>query len=384
MNAKKMLQISGLSVIVLALVIGGGSLLFSASPVPCALDDVYDEDAANPVRPAPNASAGTDGRTLEALFGPMPEKVTERGRSARVYTLGRGISFHMCWCWGVRVLTYDPEEDFNGWQDDRFTFWQDPDTRNLIITDNAEFVAFFDIERDITSTLAYDGTRSHRFRTFSVYFFSNGDVQLVTADETVVFRDNWKWQTRHFGDESLAVTPDYVMELDDRFMQLIGFNFFELGAWNAPSESMALSRSFGFSVDLPWLADARAVRFDESGMTAFVAPSYMLPHQIRLADLIADFGERAQLPPGVLVTFDEAVAAAARAILDAEGVSVDGLAGYMHLEERDSGMVWWGWFLSEELTQFQEGFEFAGFTVCAETGEVLQIRISSPENPVFG
>ena len=205
--------------------------------MPCILDEEYDFDNASEyeyydeqeVRPDVTAEV-----TLEALFNPMPEPATERGRSPRIYRLGRGISFHMCWCWGIRVLTYDSEEDFNGWQYDRFTFWQDSETRSIIITDNREFVAFFDYERDIASTLAYDGTRSHRFRTFSVYFFSNGNAVLVQANPlpNFNFRTNWAWQWRYFTDERMPVSLNFIMELDDRFMQLIGHNFFELGAWN--------------------------------------------------------------------------------------------------------------------------------------------------------
>ena len=212
----------------------GSALNLSAEPSrqPCIFDDDYEYE--NQMELVPGYGLVESGEfTLEALFGPMPLYATERSRSPRRYELGRGISFHMCWCWGIRVLSYDPEEDFNGWQYDRFTLWQNETTRNLIITDNQEFIAFFDIDRDITSTLAYDGTRSHRFRTFSVYFFSDGNVTLAHPDlGNVNFRENWVWQWELFNNETLPVSLNYVMELDDRFMMLIGFNFFQLGAWN--------------------------------------------------------------------------------------------------------------------------------------------------------
>ena len=218
-------------VLTVTLLMFGGALTVSAEPirVPCIFDDDYEYE--NQLIPVPEVTAGGEF-TLEALFGPMPLYATERERPPRRYELGRGISFHMCWCWGIRVLSYDPDEDFNGWQYDRFTLWQDEISRNLIITDNVEFVALFDIERDITSTLAYDGTRSHRFRTFSVYFFSNGNVTLAHPDIVINFREYWVWQWELFSNETLPISLNYVMELDDRFMQLIGFNFFQLGAWN--------------------------------------------------------------------------------------------------------------------------------------------------------
>ena len=199
--------------------------------LPCILDEEY--GSPQETMPASGMAGLTGGElTLEALFNPMPQYARERDRTPRRYYLGRDISFHMCWCWGIRVLSYDPDEDFNGWQYDRFTLWQDEVTRNLIITDNQEFVALFDIERDITSTLGIEGTRSHRFRTFSVYFHSDGYVTLAHPDKIVHFRENWVWQWELFNDETLPVSLNYVMELDDRFMQLIGSNFFQIGAWN--------------------------------------------------------------------------------------------------------------------------------------------------------
>ena len=211
------------------------ALTLNAEParLPCILDLEYEYENPPETVLAHEMLRHTYGAfTLEALFNPMPSYATERGRSPRRYELGRGISFHMCWCWGIRVLSYDPDEDFNGWQYDRFTFWQDEITRNLIITDNHEFVALFDIERDITSTLGYEGTRSHRFRTFSVYFFSDGNVTLAHPDMTVNFREDWVWQWELFNNDTLPVSLNYVMELDDRFMMLIGANFFHIGAWN--------------------------------------------------------------------------------------------------------------------------------------------------------
>ena len=213
----------------------GNALTLNAAParLPCILDLEYEYENPPETIPAPEIVIPISGEpTLEALFNPMPIYARDMGRSPRRYELGRDISFHMCWCWGIRVLTYDPDEDFNGWQYDRFTLWQDETTRNLIITDNEEFVALFDIERDITSTLGFEGTRSHRFRTFSVYFHSDGYVTLAHPEMTVHFRENWVWQWELFSDDTLPVSLDYVMELDDRFMMLIGYNFFQIGAWN--------------------------------------------------------------------------------------------------------------------------------------------------------
>ena len=228
------------SVLLAFIMVFGSMLTLYAEParvVPCVLgaDNGNEDRQENETAPFEAAPFGGE-LTLEALFGPMPLEVHERQqrgeRVARRYHLGRGITFHMCWSWGVRVEEYNPEEDFNGWQYDRFTLWQDEVTRNLIITDNHEFIAFYDVERGITKTLAYDGTRSYRFRTFSVYFFSDGYVTLAHPEIHTDFRINWVWQWELFNDETLPVSLNYVMELDDRFMQLIGFNFFQIGAWN--------------------------------------------------------------------------------------------------------------------------------------------------------
>ena len=231
---KKIRKFQNMAATILALVLFSGCVLtVNAEPLrqPCIPGD--ENEYKNPHETATASGFAASGEfTLEALFDPIPQYVAGRGRSSRRYELGRGISFHMCWCWGIRVLTYDRYEDFNGWQYDRFTFWQDETTRNLIITDNIEFVALFDIERDITSTLSYEGTRSHRFRTFSVYFFSNGNVTLAHPNMTVNFREDFVWQWELFNNETLPVSLDYVMELDDRFMMLIGSNFFRIGAWN--------------------------------------------------------------------------------------------------------------------------------------------------------
>ena len=234
-NSSKMFRNAAAVFLALVLMFGNAyTLIAEPERQPCILEDEYEYEGPAAYGYGYEAAdiRAAELTTLEALFRPMPPYATDMGRSPRRYDLDRDISFHMCWCWGIRVLSYDPDEDFNGWQYDRFTFWQCEVTRNLIITDNVEFVALFDVERDITSTLGFEGTRSHRFRTFSVYFFSNGDVVLAHPLMTINFRDNWAWQWELFNDDTLPVSLNYVMELDDRFMMLIGYNFFRIGIWN--------------------------------------------------------------------------------------------------------------------------------------------------------
>ena len=384
MRKNKIFQNVAIALATTVLAFGNAAnLLAEPARPPCILDDAYELENPSESADAAGPAAG-GGPTLEALFDPMPPPSTERGRFPRTYHLGRGISFHMCWCWGLRVLSYDPEEDFNGWQYDRFTFWQDETTRNLIITDNQEFVAFFDAGNDLTSTLSYEGTRSHRFGDFSVYFYSCGNVTFASRHRIAHFRLNWVWQTQYFGDENLPMPLSQIMEIDDRFMQLIGFNFFRLGAWNKNMEN-AQEAQAGSGVEFQWLVNPHHISYVERGMNFDMVMKYFIIDNIPAVYLLVDLDDVGTYPITALVSFREAAKTAAGGIYEEFGFSIDGMVGYMHLDfSPQFGTRWVGFIVSEEHTPHTDAHELFHFLVDAFTGEIIELHMNTPETPFRG
>jgi len=192
------------------------------------LDDVYptettietpsrEPDVAQVQMPVSREIGDSDWCILHDPF--VPPTISSSRNSARTVRVVPGqLEMHICWCFGVRVTTYDSTVDWTNFEHDVYTFSQCPDTFNLVITDGVNFVAYFDALNGLTATFAYEGTRSYRFSDWSVYFFSNGRIQSVlTGNRQYYFMQNWGivdgWETT-----SMPMQWAELLRIDQMFM----------------------------------------------------------------------------------------------------------------------------------------------------------------------
>ena len=89
------------------------------------------------------------------------------------------------------------------------------------------------------------------------------------------------------------------------------------------------------------------------------------------------------------LSFEEVATVVAVEIYSRLGVSVDGLRGSMHFLGHGNGLefpggVWFGSILDPSRTEHNEGDELFIFIIDAVTGEIIQLDMTTPDNPWLG
>ena len=89
------------------------------------------------------------------------------------------------------------------------------------------------------------------------------------------------------------------------------------------------------------------------------------------------------------LSFEEVATLVAVEIYSRLGESVDGLRGSMHFLGHGSGLefpggVWFGTILDPSRTEHNSGDELFMFMIDAVTGEIIQLDMTTPDNPWFG
>jgi hypothetical protein len=160
---------------------------------------------------------------ITRLFGEMPGVITPADNNARSIEMPNGVRLHACWCYSLRVRDYDPAFPWNGEEYEGIRIWQDPETLNLVLSEPGKSIAFFDYENTITSTLTFEGTRGHRFATWSVYFFADGNTSAVFAGSppNSQLMTDWVWDMDEWNRTDLPLTWEELIQIDNEFMMRV-------------------------------------------------------------------------------------------------------------------------------------------------------------------
>ena len=164
-------------------------------------------------------------------WDPMPATVSTEVNSAKTLSLDHGLELHVCWCYTVRLRDIGDDFNWNGEESNGVRVWKDEASGNLTLIEEGKYVALYDREKKVTSTIVYDGTRGHRFENWSVYFFSDGRIMAVLpgdSDDFYVMND-WEIDVDAFVSHKLPLTWAEVIALDIQFMSRIASNLINWG-----------------------------------------------------------------------------------------------------------------------------------------------------------
>lgn len=153
----------------------------------------------------------------ELFYGEVPPVLTKDDRDAEELDLGNGLVIHQCWCKGLKVTSYDTSYEWGAVETDLGMVMQEPESKDLLITDHSSFLAYHSVEGEMTFTYVTDGLRSFRTKDYSVYLYGDGSGVIAFVDparESITVRENWLWL--HY-DEEWPLSQDSIVRLESEF-----------------------------------------------------------------------------------------------------------------------------------------------------------------------
>jgi hypothetical protein len=115
-----------------------------------------------------------------------PARTLDNSPAATVEA-GDYLTFHVCWCGGIKVKEYD-KTNFVPGKFEEFNVYKDKLTGDLVIV-SENLAAFYSAEEDFTYTLANDGLQALRTAEYSIYWYSTGNaiIRTVNSDDEAIY-----------------------------------------------------------------------------------------------------------------------------------------------------------------------------------------------------
>ena len=216
----------------LALHIGTLSKIDSTLPESFSQTKAFAQSTASDIPETFGEAVPISAKTLWShAWNSMPQTVSSEMNSAKTLSLDHGLELHVCWCYIVRVKDIGDDFNWNGEESGGVRVWKDEVSGNLTLIEDGKYIALYDREKKITSTIVYDGTRGHRFENWSVYFFSDGRITAVLPGDSNDFylMNEGEIDVDAFVSDQLPLTWAEVIALDIQFMSRVTSNLIYWG-----------------------------------------------------------------------------------------------------------------------------------------------------------